>query len=502
MKFNGASQYLRYPRVMADTRKTKTTYRSEQAPDGSWTIFDVPIFSTHVDKRDPDEPMEFSDKWLKKAFKMAQVRQAEDYGAPLHVKHHGFDKVQGAGRFRMTRLAPFTQGGEEALTIFADFFGVRQAVYDMIRKGDLPYRSVEILPPDFAEIDSLALLDDEVPFFRYPLLRIGSELPMREFSRSRVRAYGAGKGGKRIVFMFDGKTFGEDRLGSRLQNLREGKGLSLDDVAASMSKVLGSEITGSTIGQIERDEIETPSAPVLGAFAKVLGVSVESLESLLDAGEEADEGGRFKMDEEEKDEKEDKLDKVLKLLETMAKKFMGEEDNDEEHEDESKKPAFSAGAETVGVADALQAGTNDALMEKFKAMESKLEAMNLQQRISGHEAGLREKGFSETAIKTFSAMAQKSGEQVALGYAKGLETFGPVDPPRGSWSGELRKQDAPDDASIRKYAQQGPETLDRVRELRRSYDLTNCDTDFDTYVACNLTPESKAKFMADARKGA
>lgn len=81
------------------------------------------------------------------------------------------------------------------------------------------------------------------------------------------------------------------RLGDRLRSLREEKELSLEEVAERASGLLeGGAIEAGTIGQIERGDIETPSDPVLGALAQVLGTSKEALENLIASGEEPGEG--------------------------------------------------------------------------------------------------------------------------------------------------------------------------------------------------------------------
>jgi len=169
------------------------TYRAQQAGDGTWTIYDVPIFAVHVDDRSGGKPIAFTVKWLEKALKRGKTRHGEGYYPPLHISHHGDGEVEAAGRVRFTSIKPHPHGGQNIATLFADLVGVRPDVYQRIRKGELPYRSVEILDVDEPEIDSLALLDDEVPYFRFPLLKIGTEkrqrpTPMLAYSAAGMRA--------------------------------------------------------------------------------------------------------------------------------------------------------------------------------------------------------------------------------------------------------------------------------------------------------------------------
>ena len=176
--------------------KRKKGYRAEQASDGTWTIYDVPVFASHTDDRG-HEDVEFSSRWLKKALRKASIRADEGYLPPLHVRHHGDPEgVTAAGKFRLTRLGTIDHGGEKVTALFADLVGVRPKVYEAIRRGELSYRSVEILDVDVPEIDSLALLDDEVPFFRFENLRIAEETPQktRAAAAALYRAVGDSRG--------------------------------------------------------------------------------------------------------------------------------------------------------------------------------------------------------------------------------------------------------------------------------------------------------------------
>ena len=151
-------------------------YQAKQAADGSWTIFNVPIFAEHQEKLPSGRLFNVDRPWLEAALKRSLARQAEGYLPPLHVRHHArpgeVQAATGAGRFQITRVGMLPYEGRMVWALFANLVGVRPEVYQKIRAGELPYRSVEILKPQVQEIDSLALLDDEVPYFRFPLLRV------------------------------------------------------------------------------------------------------------------------------------------------------------------------------------------------------------------------------------------------------------------------------------------------------------------------------------------
>jgi hypothetical protein len=198
---------------MVDVSKNQAEgHEAFQTRSGSWIIRDVPIFSAHVDRRFGD-PVEFDASWLNKAFEIAKLRESEGYLPPLHVGHHG-DKevVDGAGKFRVKRIGQISHRGEIVPTLFADLIVTDEGVYDRIRKGELSFRSVEIIDVDSNEIDSLALLDDEVPYFRYPLLRISSEVKgYRASERPLCLAYSAVGKRRSVLFNFSDKSVEEQR---------------------------------------------------------------------------------------------------------------------------------------------------------------------------------------------------------------------------------------------------------------------------------------------------
>lgn len=161
-------------------------HRAIQNADGTWNVENVPIFAEHTveipgtDEKGKPEVQKFKvgREWLESALKKAVARFLDDgYMAPLHIHHHIFGKdTQPAGFFKLKRVAKAKYEGKQMWTAFADLVNVPPDIFSLIRRGMLPYRSVEIHNIEKPEIDSLALLDDEVPFFRFKLLTIGKEI--------------------------------------------------------------------------------------------------------------------------------------------------------------------------------------------------------------------------------------------------------------------------------------------------------------------------------------
>lgn len=171
-------------RVPASTKRSPAIagrYHAEQAADGTWTVFDVPVFSEHTRKvrsgiDEENKEVKVDEAWLRASLARAQEREAQDgYLAPIHVRHHPSDRVENAGLLRPTEVRQMAYDGAEVWTLFADFLQVPAAIYERIKALALPYRSVEVHALESPEIGSLALLDTEVPYFRYPLLAIASE---------------------------------------------------------------------------------------------------------------------------------------------------------------------------------------------------------------------------------------------------------------------------------------------------------------------------------------
>lgn len=151
-------------------------------------VHDVPIFA--VCYRAPRRDLEgegsefdghFDEKWIRRAAVDVMRRHEEDhYYPPMHIRHHEDspfgpgDPARPAGTFAVTRVGMMLFEGEPRLTIFADLrFTDPGATYD-VEGFRLPFRSVEILNIDGKPtIDSLALLDTEVPYLKLPNLELG-----------------------------------------------------------------------------------------------------------------------------------------------------------------------------------------------------------------------------------------------------------------------------------------------------------------------------------------
>lgn len=112
-------------------------------------------------------------KWMQSAIERDQLRRAEGYTPPVHLRHHGKGKhAERVGHFALKRVGKHRYEGRDIDALFADLTGIPDEQFQRIKRGDMPYRSVEIHNFDTPEVQSLALLDSEVPYFRLPNLRV------------------------------------------------------------------------------------------------------------------------------------------------------------------------------------------------------------------------------------------------------------------------------------------------------------------------------------------
>lgn len=142
--------------------------------DGTYNIVDFPLFAeVPAGVKRNKEPIGKS--WQDQALVKSREREKEGHLPPVHIYHS--DEVSQkpiyAGKLRLRAVRASTYEGETRWTTFGDILGMPKAVFDKVRAGFLSYRSVEIHNWDKPEIDSLALMDTDVPFFRMPMLTIG-----------------------------------------------------------------------------------------------------------------------------------------------------------------------------------------------------------------------------------------------------------------------------------------------------------------------------------------
>ena len=428
-------------------------YRADRAVDGTFTIFDVPIFASHKEERSDGREIDFGTAWLHGALDTAQRRQAEGYMAPLHVSHHGEGNVEAAGKFRMTRVGKITHDGEEVDALFADLVGVRPEVFDRISRGELSYRSVEILDVNRAEIDSLALLDDEVPFFRFPLLRVavdrlahspaGGDARItlaRSASSGPARYYtasGAGKG-TATLFCFKEQAMPDPKTGTAEASDPTTKNAGAEQLLMQIFSML-QQALGQQAPELPNGMAGPPQAT---------------------AGQHPQGPGPI----------EQRPPQMLPRA-TPVGMAMGFEAKEADITTEEPKTDLAA------------KGAQDGMAARLAQLEIKFSAAEQQASIERQATNLATRGFSSEQVEKFRGVAAEHGLDGALVYAKALEDHGPSTPP-SNWSGEIHGE-APDAPEVSKYAAQGPEALAAARDYYRSWKSTGSDVSFEEYFQSN-----------------
>lgn len=238
-------------------------FTATQNEDGTWNIENVPIFAQHKVKFGEEEK-EIGQDWLLKAKAREDSRVSDDnYLPPLHIHHHGARETERAGFFRSKSVAQANYQGKPLWMTFADLVRIPAEIFDKIKAGGLPYRSVEVHSLDEPEINSLALLDDEVPFFRLSLLTIGNQVPaegmkvgetlhaMDPKTTEPLLAYRARGAGSNVLMNLDGKHLRrqdmpetEEEKKKRLEaEKKKGEKLALEgDAMAKLAEALNGAI--------------------------------------------------------------------------------------------------------------------------------------------------------------------------------------------------------------------------------------------------------------------
>ena len=150
-------------------------YKWRKASDGTYNIYRVPIFSIH-DNSFRDYEIKEAD--IKSCYEKLKEGQETGYLAPLHTFHHSWD---GRDNKQVGYICnpEIVQHRTFGMTIVTDFIGISEENFNLIKNGDYPYRSIEGFfeagKPENSKIISLALLNDEAPFFNYSLLYLENE---------------------------------------------------------------------------------------------------------------------------------------------------------------------------------------------------------------------------------------------------------------------------------------------------------------------------------------
>lgn len=155
-------------------------YKADRNADGTWNVRGVPVFASNRLRK-----VEVTKDWQERAVRKAAARFAlNGYVPPLHENHHGDgSNVKRLGSWMPTRVVKVKtveadEAGEpvvrESWATEADLLRLPDAEYQRVKRGDLPYVSVEAnLAAE--EFESLAMLPTQAPAIKLPPVTIGAE---------------------------------------------------------------------------------------------------------------------------------------------------------------------------------------------------------------------------------------------------------------------------------------------------------------------------------------
>jgi len=419
-------------------------YAAKKQSDGTWTIYNVPIFAEHerngvnVDKA-----------WLEAAVRKDQARRAEHYKAPVHIEHTGGSTAPArAGHFELTRVGRDRYEGAERYILYANIVGVPDATFQRMKRGELPYRSPEVHDLNDPEINSLALMESEVPYFRFPLLTL------REDKGERVAAYSAtgedGQRAYRVVYRCQSEKYGDD-----MNDPTKYEDGGAPDIASKLDAIL------ERLDRLEGMEREEQGE--LAGEGEMTASEAEDMQ--MDA--EAD------MAEAEDDDISDaELDAML-----------DEEDDPEEYGAKGKRNKASPAEMYQARSDAQMQSILSRLKKaegeiaRYKARDDRREWTAKAQR------ELRDHGIDYSEIAKYAA---KSAEVREVWLDTVKQGHGVTLPPKSG--GSYTASEAAADPAIAKYAASGdPVKYRRAQQLAREYDsIPNRTQSRERFIEMNM----------------
>jgi hypothetical protein len=427
-------------------------YRWKKNPDGTFDMYDVPIFG-ELPPGERHNKKHVGRSWHEAAIEKAKARRDKDgYVAPLHVKHHvlfGSDTKR-AGFLMPTAAKERELGGKKQSVLHADLLYMPSDVFSRIEKVDLPYRSVEVADWDDPEILSLALLDDEAPYFKFELTTKGEEIkdtPARMDGPLAVAAF-SHQGRSHILMKF-----------------ADEKGEGAPSHAQSSSNPASPSADAHSSAP-KQDGHRDAEMAVLSELKAMLQSVVEAIGRLAPQPPPPPQPAMPKPAELPKGQASDQK-KSFKQENTMTA-------------DELK--AVEAAAEACAAKDALAAKENaDAQAAALKGL------------VDDAHAALAEYAVSESSKKELSTIAERGGKEAVDAFVSAFKKIAPKMPPKSAahldklMASAVKGSAAPNDpAEIAKYADR-PDGLARARQFadawKRAKDRRMTDLSLERWLA-------------------
>lgn len=412
------------------------SYRATKHANGRYTIHDVPIFS-EVPEGEKGNEERIDRGWMEKAVAVAVDRYAKNkYLAPVHVKHHGgLDQTQEAGKLRLLRVGEIEYEGKSLAAIYADLVNISAEVFARIVEGGLTYRSVEVFDWATPEINSLALLDTEVPFFRLEMLTVGSV--SREFLPVEIHSHPFAHGvlrrdkSRAYLFSFKGGRMADEKPESKDENEKK--------AAAAPS----SEPAKASDG----DALKSALEHLLSAVAKIaakLGVDLK------------DDASPPKTDE-----KKDQPGTPVEMPAASSASLASE-------------PMTSSSAVTMRFSSAKRLSSEEAaLMGEKAVLAAKLAAADDERASAARvEAALKDLSHFNLGAKVREELAvvlRDGGEGALAAYVGAIKRHSAKMPPP-VFTGDVGATAKQIPAAVREYEKHGPDVYARALSAQAEYE--------------------------------
>ena len=452
----------------------------------TWTIHDVPVFSVHVDDRH-EEPENYDLAWLLSAVEVGKAREKSDgYLEPQHTQHNPSPEVTFAGKFRLTVVRSLNYEGVATPTIYADLVEIPDEQYQAIKGGNFPYRSVEIVGPEKPEILSLALLDHEVPYFRYANMRIAKESKGSKRSLVACRAFDLdGRRTQSVTFEFP------EGLESTMVKTFDSK---FDSKACDLCK---KKKPGSDSGACDDCREEQNGLDMNGnPFAN--DDDPEEKTSEDDAEKEKDpEAKKFNAGA--------LIEQIMALMAELASALADDSTDASEDVVDVEAPVTAANfADTETIAPASD--TEAALRGEIAAMKIQLDAIRETAAAASETTELEraasafaEQGAPKKDVEEFKRLSTAFGLAAGRSFASSMANVYasiPAAPPSGAFTGDLRI-DSVFPPEVMAFRNDGPEKFEEAKRVFTTWQASSRVHPLSTYLDAHLN-ESKF-FVAPAR---
>ncbi len=444
-------------------------YTAEQNEDGTWNVLGVPVFAELPPGERRNQTF-IGEEWHRKA--LAHHKQKEKkkedggdlYLPPIHVGHHdeGKDTPQ-AGKLQLATVTKTSLDGKEQSSLRANFLRVPQAVFDQIERGDLSYLSVEVADWDEPMIASLALLPDEAPFFKWPLLTIGekrvalSELSSAQFYDGPMRGvFGSPKGGRILFRLFEKGSL----MPKKTEKLR-------GDIPGEEEEP---DVTNIKVEQGEEEE-----EPTMRDVMTAMKAGFAEMAQALGGG-----GSRFAQDEEEEEKPDEN--------------FVEDDGAPAEQEEGATVVAFK-GAKQI----AKLSGEVSALRQESTA---RLKADTVDALCAKNEKKLEAYGLTDATKATIRKFAESGNEELVDEFVESFQKTVPIDPPTTLARYEAtRTSGGRLSEHVEKFRAQGPDAFEAACEADAAYDAlkkSGLRVPRDRFVAIGVEERlEKAKALAE-----